>query len=265
MEPNLTSLNMQLRYCRSFSHSPGWYQKKTWPDETLYLLRSGSITLHIQGQTFCAGAGDGIFLSAGDYGQMESAGGCSFLLVCFRLEAGNDHHLLSRLNCGGVYSGVLAQAAAQLLTYFPEGGDPLHFSARQYGGVLLFLAELMACAGKHQPIHRQPEDYSDWKLKRLLETMEAAAPEMIPIRELAQQMQMSEKYFIRLFHEQVGCTPGQYMNRLRMLHATQLLSDAELPLSEVAARLHYADVYAFSKAFRKYFGEAPGSFRGHSV
>ena len=34
-----------------------------------------------------------------------------------------------------------------------------------------------------------------------------------------------------------------------------------LPLSEIAVRLGYTDVSAFSHAFRRWFGVSPGGFR----
>jgi AraC family transcriptional activator of mtrCDE len=47
-----------------------------------------------------------------------------------------------------------------------------------------------------------------------------------------------------------------------MCLATKLLTETELSLEEVAARIGYETAAAFSKAFRRSYGDAPGRFRG---
>lgn len=265
MELYISSMTLQIRYCRTFFHNALWKQSKTWPDYTLYYIRTGTLDIQIQSVSYQAGPGDVIVLFPGDYGTMEAKTDCSFLLVCFRMDAGNFHHLLHQLNSAGIYhSDTLAQAGDALCRSFSgETQNPLRFSPRQYAVFSAFLAELIERAGKQTPFHPASAQYADWKLNRLLRHMEQSAPAILPIRELAEQMEMSEKYFIQYFHRQVGCTPGQYMNRQRMYHAAELLSDARLSLEEIAHMLFYSDSYAFSKAFRKYYGESPGRFRAH--
>lgn len=42
-----------------------------------------------------------------------------------------------------------------------------------------------------------------------------------------------------------------------------VLADYSLP--EISNMLNFADQYSFSKAFKNYFGEAPGKFRKHCI
>ena len=78
-------------------------------------------------------------------------------------------------------------------------------------------------------------------------------------------MGMSEKYFIQYFHIHTGTSPKQYLVEKRMKHALLLLANPVNSLTYTAARLGYSDQYAFSKAFKKYYGEAPSSFRKHLI
>lgn len=263
METYLSSMTLQIRYCQQFSHRATWRQDKTWPDHTIYYICDGTLDVDVSGTVHPAKQGDVIFLFAGDHGTMTAKTNCRFLMICFRMDVGNEHYLFRRLNSAGVYpNGILSDAGEALCDGFSaEKQNPLRFTPRQYGAFTVFLAELMKCAGKHTPFHKPAPKFSDWKLHQLLRHMEATAPAMIPIQELAERMEMSEKYFIQYFHRQVGCTPGQYMNRQRMYLASELLSDARLTLDEIAHRLNYSDRYSFSKAFRKYYEESPGNFR----
>lgn len=265
MELSLSSLTLQLRFSRCFSHAAGWSMGRTWPEYTLYYIINGAVCFDIMNSRRTACAGDSVFLFPGDFGNMSASEDCSFLIISFHVDVGNYHHLFFRLNSAGVYrSPAIAAAGAALLGAFvPESANPLRFSPRQYGALAVFLAELMEQPELCAPFHRPAPEYADWKLNSLLARMDAAAPELLPIQTLAEEMQMSEKYFIQYFRKQIGITPGQYMNRLRMEYAAQLLTDTSLPLEAAAQKLGYADRYSFSKAFRKYYGEAPGAFRSH--
>jgi AraC-like DNA-binding protein len=82
------------------------------------------------------------------------------------------------------------------------------------------------------------------------------------VASLARQVAHSRPTFARRFAELVGETPVAYLTRWRMCLATKLLAETELSLEEVAARVGYESAAAFSKAFRRSYGEAPGRFRG---
>ena len=47
------------------------------------------------------------------------------------------------------------------------------------------------------------------------------------------------------------------MNEICFALARQLLGDAQVPLSEIAAALGYSDASAFTRAFRRWSGRTP--------
>jgi AraC-like DNA-binding protein len=69
-----------------------------------------------------------------------------------------------------------------------------------------------------------------------------------------------DRTFARRFAELVGETPVAYLTRRRMCLATKLLIETELSLGEVATRVGYETAAAFSKAFRRSYGDAPRRF-----
>jgi AraC-like DNA-binding protein len=81
------------------------------------------------------------------------------------------------------------------------------------------------------------------------------------VEELARQVGQSRATFARRFLELVGETPVAYLTRWRMCLATKLLSDTQLSLDELAPRVGYQTAAAFSRAFRRSLGTAPGAFR----
>lgn len=81
------------------------------------------------------------------------------------------------------------------------------------------------------------------------------------VEALAQRVAMSRSTFAVRFAEIVGEPPLHYLTRWRMQKARSLLREARVPLSEVAARVGYDSEAAFSKAFKRAVGEAPGAYR----
>lgn len=84
------------------------------------------------------------------------------------------------------------------------------------------------------------------------------------VASLARQVAHSRPTFARRFAELVGETPVAYLTRWRMCLATKLLAETQLSLEEVAARIGYETAAAFSKAFRRRYGDAPGRFRSET-
>ncbi|MFE0137803.1 AraC family transcriptional regulator [Streptomyces sp. NPDC059037] len=81
------------------------------------------------------------------------------------------------------------------------------------------------------------------------------------VESLAARAGLSRAAFARRFNDLVGEPPMAYLTRWRMTTAAQLLRESEVPLSAVAARIGYGSEYAFAKAFKREYGQAPGGYR----
>jgi len=82
--------------------------------------------------------------------------------------------------------------------------------------------------------------------------------------ELARCVGQSRATFARRFLDLVGETPVAYLTRWRLCLATKLLTDSPLSLDEISSRVGYQTAAAFSRAFRRTFGCAPGAFRARA-
>ncbi|ARF80810.1 AraC family transcriptional regulator [Kitasatospora aureofaciens] len=81
------------------------------------------------------------------------------------------------------------------------------------------------------------------------------------VESLADRAGLSRAAFARRFTSMVGEPPMAYLTRWRMTTAARLLRESEAPLTAVAAQTGYGSEYAFAKAFKREFGQAPGGFR----
>jgi PAS domain S-box-containing protein len=80
-------------------------------------------------------------------------------------------------------------------------------------------------------------------------------------REAAERLHISYAHFRRLFREQIGRPPHDYMLLWRMRRAAQELCDTDRPVKAVAAEAGYADPAEFSRLFKEKMGLSPTAYR----
>ncbi|MCB9621156.1 MAG: helix-turn-helix transcriptional regulator [Sandaracinus sp.] len=78
---------------------------------------------------------------------------------------------------------------------------------------------------------------------------------------IAQAAGASESTLLRAFKREMGCAPTTYVRARRLDEALALLETGGLSVGEVAAKVGYDSLTAFSQAFRQRFGKAPSSAR----
>ncbi len=81
------------------------------------------------------------------------------------------------------------------------------------------------------------------------------------VAELADYVGLDRSYFSRIFREQKGQSPQQYLLKMKFAAAAQHLKNKELSIKEVALCVGYDDPLEFSKQFRKQFQVSPSQWR----
>jgi transcriptional regulator GlxA family with amidase domain len=81
------------------------------------------------------------------------------------------------------------------------------------------------------------------------------------VPEMAARCAMSERTFLRRFRKATGLAPSEYLQRLRVGRAKDLLERTDLGLEEVAWRVGYGDPAAFRKVFLRIAGLSPADHR----
>jgi iron complex transport system substrate-binding protein len=83
----------------------------------------------------------------------------------------------------------------------------------------------------------------------------------ITAEDLASRQNCSASYLSRLFKNQLGISPIDYLIHVRIFKAKQLLLDSEARIQEIASGVGYGDVYYFSRLFKKHTGLSPLQYR----
>jgi AraC-like DNA-binding protein len=72
---------------------------------------------------------------------------------------------------------------------------------------------------------------------------------------------MSESHVLRLFKQYLGCSPFQYISRLRLSEASEALIQTDKSITQIALDLGFNDSNYFTRSFRKQTGISPREYR----
>ena len=81
------------------------------------------------------------------------------------------------------------------------------------------------------------------------------------VESLARTASMSRAAFAARFAEVLGLTPLAYLTLWRMHRGAELLTADAANIAQIAARVGYGTESAFTKVFKRHFGETPGAYR----
>ncbi len=77
------------------------------------------------------------------------------------------------------------------------------------------------------------------------------------VAEIAAVCHMSESHFRRLFEENIGMTPTEYLNRFRIWRACDLIRSSGSSMEEVAMRVGFTTTSTFNRNFKRVTGNSP--------
>ena len=105
------------------------------------------------------------------------------------------------------------------------------------------------------------EALSDKQISKALQQLHNNPHVHWTIESLAEKIGMSRAAFAKRFKELVGYPMFEYLTKLRIQRAKELLRETRLPLYEVANRVGYESDMAFTKTFKKHTGTTPTRYR----
>jgi AraC-like DNA-binding protein len=82
--------------------------------------------------------------------------------------------------------------------------------------------------------------------------------------DVARGCHMTPVHLSRIFRRFGRVSPYQFLTRLKMNRAAELLLESGLLVKEAAERLGYANQFQFSRAFKRVYGLAPDHFARQS-
>ncbi|MDC7289522.1 AraC family transcriptional regulator [Blautia schinkii] len=82
--------------------------------------------------------------------------------------------------------------------------------------------------------------------------------EKLTLDEVAASVFMSSNYFSSYFRKVTGISFSDYVTRLRIIHARELLRDTDKSVTEIALECGFNNISNFYRLYKKHVGKAPG-------
>jgi AraC-like DNA-binding protein len=174
-------------------------------------------------------------------------------------------HVEPRLRCQARFRGRLHMSPTQLaeavrLAVQLEGelrarAPGYRFTARAQ--LMQLVAHLSRCYTAAKRTGPQPL----LRLGELLSYLDRHYCEPISIEQMLPIARMSQSTLMRTFHRVFQRSPVDYLIRLRIQKATELLADGELRIGEVALACGFSDSNYFTRQFRRVTGRSPREYR----
>lgn len=98
------------------------------------------------------------------------------------------------------------------------------------------------------------------RIARALKLIQKDYMKKLGIEQLASEAYMSISTFHRVFKEITAQSPMQYLKKVRLTKARDLILYNNLRVYSAAEQVGYESVSQFSREFKRYFGKNPGTF-----
>ena len=150
-------------------------------------------------------------------------------------------------------------------TTLAEVDATLHEKA---GWVLAKLAEVLFIEVLRLHMNEQGDGRTGWLagvndriVGAALKAIHSAPAQAWTLETLARSANTSRSVLAERFQQLVGSSPMHYLAQWRMLLASHLLCRSNAPLARIADEVGYQTDTAFSRAFRREFGQPPAAWR----
>lgn len=111
------------------------------------------------------------------------------------------------------------------------------------------------------------ESYNkNYAVNRIINYLNENYDKKISLEQIAHNMYLSPVYISKIFKEETGESPINYLIKIRLEKAKEILNNNESgSIKSIANQVGYDDVYHFSKLFKKYYGISPLYYRKRSL
>lgn len=132
----------------------------------------------------------------------------------------------------------------------------LESSSRQEEMKKTLVRAIKIIAAKTNPGHRSKLDAVS-----VARYIEQHFKENLHLDHMAEKLETTPKYFSNYFKKTFGVNFVEYLNKVRLSHAKDMLKRTEWSVSEIGEKTGYLNSSTFTSTFKKYYGISPSEYR----
>jgi AraC-like DNA-binding protein/ligand-binding sensor protein len=87
----------------------------------------------------------------------------------------------------------------------------------------------------------------------------------LSLKKIAEHLFISRQYFCRIFKEETGQTPGEYITFVRIEESKKLLRNSSINIIDIPERVGFENQSYFTKIFKKETGITPARYRRENI
>lgn len=242
-------------------------------------MKKGSAVFEIAGHPVPLGPNDIVIIKPMQYHKfiVKSEGGCVFIVLNFKFE--------NRIN--GVYSDIPLEDFLNFVSG-RETGPYIKLKVSQKNEIIVLLNRILKERESSEPgseflncllvmelfvllsraLKMEWENSIKSKSPKLKELMEIAVNYIhnnferdISLKDIAGFVFLSPSYFTRAFKEETGMSPINYLLKVRIERAKELLTDTGLKISDIALSVGFSNQQRFNEMFKKHTKMTPLQYR----
>lgn len=157
-------------------------------------------------------------------------------------------------------SPAQGEALRDTMLYISEHSDAS--SLHLIGHLFLFLDELIQSSSTRRPL--RGIQLKDFYIQEAITYMEQNYQRELSVEELAAVCKLNRSYFSKLFRETMGCPPQEFLIRLRLSKAADLMKGTSRSIGDISVMCGYPNQLHFSRAFKKRYGVPPREWRAQN-
>ena len=155
---------------------------------------------------------------------------------------------------------ALAQPVEETMMYFAGHGKASTLNL--IGHLCLFLDALIQSSSTRR--EARASRLQDFYIQEAVIFMEHNYQRELTVEEVADACKLNRSYFSKLFKESMGCPPQEFLIRLRLSKATELMKTTKSSIGDISAACGYPNQLHFSRAFKKRYGLSPREWRNQN-
>ena len=111
---------------------------------------------------------------------------------------------------------------------------------------------------------RQSNTLRDFYIKEAISFIEQNFQNDITVEDIAYSCGLNRSYFGKIFHENMGKSPQEFLISYRMTKAAELLKLTKLSIADIGNAVGYPNQLHFSRSFKNVYGISPRQWRNEN-
>lgn len=155
---------------------------------------------------------------------------------------------------------ALADEVKNTMLYI--AGHPNASTLHRVGHLCLLLDTLIRSSStRREPRKSQLRDFY---VQEAITFMEQNYQRSLTVEAIAEVCKLDRSYFSKLFKERKGCPPQEFLIRMRLGKAAEMMKTTSISISDISAACGYPNQLHFSRLFKQRYGVSPRKWRSQN-